>query len=161
VNAAVANIAPIAGKLAKCIRMLGDKNRGERAAAFRVLERTMESNGVDWNDLGDRIEQPGLSTADMEAILERGKELGRQETRGASNGHGTPYASSHGTPGNHQMPSLLDMVMFCFNRVDQLPRDKDRDFIHDIHRRAIWRYGASAKQQIWIEDLYFKLGGTI
>jgi len=95
----------------------------------------------------------------MKAILEKGIALG--VARGAAEERARAASNGHGTPGNSTMPSLFHMVHFCFDRVDQLSRDKDREFIRDIHARRIWKYGASPKQQPWIEDLYFKLGGTV
>jgi hypothetical protein len=153
----VADLTPIAAKLAKCIRLLGSDRKGDIAAAFHALKRTLESAGADFNDLGNRVEQPRLDEADMQAILERGKEIGRQEVHAAGNGHGTAsFSNGHGN-----VPSVEDMVQFCFDRVDRLAREKDRDFILDIHRRAIWRRGATPKQQSWIEDLYVQCGGSL
>jgi hypothetical protein len=153
----VADLASIAEKLARCVRLLGSDRKGEIAAAFHALKRTLKSAGADFNDLGDRIEQPGLNEADMQAILERGKEIGRQEVHAAGNSHGTAsFSNGHGN-----VPSVEDMVQFCFDHINQLTREKDRDFILDIHRRAIWRRGASLKQQNWIEDLYVQCGGQL
>jgi hypothetical protein len=152
-------------KIAARLRSLLSDRDNEVVMAARALNSELKHIGADIHELAEFIERPEskLNEADMKAILNRGIALGveQERARAASNGHGTPHSSPHGTPGNSAMPSLFHMVHFCFDRVDQLSRDKDREFIRDIHARRIWKYGASPKQQPWIEDLYFKLGGTI
>ena len=54
------------------------------------------------------------------------------------------------------------MAKLCLDRIDQLPRDKDREFVRSVYRQVvIMRRGATPNQQPWLKDLYLKLGGTI
>ena len=48
---AVTNLNPIAEKLAKIARKLGDKNPNEKAEAWKALVRTLDTFGADFNDL--------------------------------------------------------------------------------------------------------------
>jgi hypothetical protein len=153
----VADLTPIAAKLAKYVRLLGSDRKGEIAAAFHALKRTLESAGADFNDLGNRVEQPGLTDDDIKAIYDAALAEVESKYKHAASANGSPsFSNGHGN-----VPSVEDMVQFCFERVDRLAREKDRDFILDIHRRAIWRRGATPKQQNWIEDLYVQCGGAL
>src|SRR6516225_4159698 len=55
----VTDLAPIAEKLAKVVRMFGSDNPNLRAEAWKALVRTLNTFGADFNDLGDRIEHAG------------------------------------------------------------------------------------------------------
>ena len=48
------DLGPNKKKIAQLFRMLGSSG-GERRNAFAALERLMQSEGVNWNDIGDVI----------------------------------------------------------------------------------------------------------
>jgi hypothetical protein len=52
----VADLGPNKKRIAQLFRMLGSSG-GERRNAFAALERSMQSEGVSWTDIGDAIER--------------------------------------------------------------------------------------------------------
>jgi hypothetical protein len=146
-------------KVAARLRSLLSDRDNEVVMAARALNNELKRIGADIHDLAQWVEDP-LSEVGMKAILDRGVAIGieQERARSASNGHGTP----HGTPSSAPMPSVLDMMQWCFDRVDQLSKDKDREFIRSAYRRVvILRRSVTPKMQPWLEDCYFKLGGPI
>jgi len=69
----VADLTPIAAKLAKYVRLLGSDRKGEIAAAFHALKRTLESAGADFNDLGNRVECPPSALMRQIGWVEEGR----------------------------------------------------------------------------------------
>ena len=153
------DLTPIAGKLAKLVRMFGTTNPGERAVAWKALIRTLDTFGADFNDLGDRIEHAGngaLSEIEMKEIYDAGiKEGTRQVEQKMRNqaGHGVPI---HGSP---RFPSASDMALYCYQHMDQL-NDWEEEFVTNM---ASWTRTRplSVKQQAHLEKIYLKLGGKI
>jgi hypothetical protein len=153
----VADLSPIVSKLAKTIRLLGSDRDGDHMAAVAALKRMLEGIGADFNDFARLIE---LNDEDKRAILDAGIAFGKkqalEEQHAGSNGHTNGASSFNGATAT---TTLCDMVTFCHEHVEQLSREKDREFIRDVFRRGSWRWGASPKQRNWIEDLYYQLGG--
>ena len=153
------DLTPIAGKLAKLVRMFGTTNPGERAVAWKALIRTLDTFGADFNDLGDRIEHAGngaLSEIEMKEIYDAGiKEGARQVEQKMRNqpGHNAP---AYGTP---RFPSASDMALYCYQHMDQL-NDWEEEFVTNM---ASWTRTRplSVKQQAHLEKIYLKLGGKI
>jgi hypothetical protein len=150
----VADLVPLRQKLAKCIRLLNSNRDGEVTAALDALKRTLMGGNADLNDLADYVENPQLTEDQMKNVFDAAV-VAVEQKLSAANGHGSPIFNGAG--GN--MPTLQDMVLFCFDHIDNLRRLKDQEFIRDIHERAIWRFGGSPKQRAWIEDLFLQLGG--
>ena len=145
-----------AEKVAAIIRLFASNRAGEADAAIRAFGRTLQNAGADViYAIADRVEK-GAELTDEEIKQVYDTALAEFERKHATNGHGPPSGN-----GKISMPEVLTMVQFCFERVENLPREKDQEFIRDIYRRAIWRRGTTPKQQTWLEDLYFKLGGPI
>jgi hypothetical protein len=139
-------------KVAAIIRLFASDKAGEADAAVRAFGRTLQNAGADViNAVADRVEKGAVLT-DEEIKQLYDAALAECERKHAANGHGSPHIS---------MPSVLTMTQFCFKHVDNLTREKDREFIRDIYGRAIWQRGATPKQQSYLESLYFKLGGSI
>jgi hypothetical protein len=155
----MADLAPIAGKLAKFVRLLGATQRGERAAAFRALQQALETAGADWTDLGDWIEQPGngkFSEAEMQELFDAGRRQGVEEgiklgMVRASNGGG----NSHGS---NTLPTAPIMAAYCYQRRDQL-NDWEREFIDGMHIGGKTRW-LTLKRKSKLQDIYQQLGGT-
>jgi hypothetical protein len=80
----VADLAPIAGKLANLIRRLGSDRDGEVVATARALIRTLEGAGSDLHELAERIENSGesaLTDAEMQKIFDAGAAAGRKQAK--------------------------------------------------------------------------------
>jgi hypothetical protein len=104
----VTDLTPIAGKLAKLVRMFGTTNPSERAVAWKALIRTLDTFGADFNDLGDRIEHAGngaLTEKEMEEVYGAGIQEG--ERREQARGQASHRPLFHGSP---QFPSAADMA---------------------------------------------------
>jgi hypothetical protein len=153
---AVTNLNPIAEKLAKIARKLGDKNPNEKALAWKALVRTLDGFGADFNDFGDHIKHAGngaLNEAEMLEIYEAGIKEGerRAECKLRNQNH-------YGTP-QLRFPSAQDMAMYCYQRIDDL-NDWEAEFITNMvgwtRRRPL-----SVRQQSRLEEVYLKLGGRI
>lgn len=151
------DLNPIAGKLAKIARKLGDKNPNEKALAWKALVRTLGTFGADFNDLGDHIEHAGngaLNEAEMQEIFDAGIKEGERRTEyklRSQNHNGTPRL---------QFPSAQDMAMHCYQRIDDL-NDWECEFITNMVSLTRRGYPLSIKRQARLEDIYLKLGGRI
>jgi len=153
----VTNLNPIAEKLAKITRKLGDKNPNEKALAWKALGRRLDSFGADFNDLGDHIEHAGtgaLNEHELQEIYEAGIKEGerRTEYKLCSQPH-------NGAP-QPQFPSEQDMAMHCYQRIDGL-NDWECEFITNMVGLTRRGYPLSIKRRARLEDIYLKLGGRI
>jgi hypothetical protein len=61
------------------------------------------------------------------------------------------FANIDGTPSRHEM------ALFCQQCDDRL-REKERQFIHDITARTVWRE-PTEKQAKWLKSIFYHLGG--
>jgi hypothetical protein len=119
----VADLAPILPKLGKLIRLFDSDQRGEIAATFHGLKRTLASANAKFGDLGNWIDLAAndkrYTEEEMQAIVE---EL-RKDYAPRANGHGAP--------------SPDDMARWCHERRDNHRlRAKDREFVADMYRRV-------------------------
>ena len=148
------DLAPIAEKLAKVVRMFGSDNPNLRAEAWKALVRTLKTFGADFNDLGDRIEHAGngaLTEAELQEVYDAGiKEGERRTVRSQPRYRGAPQL---------QFPSARDMAAFCYQRIDDL-NDWESEFVTNM---VSWTRvkPLSAKQQAHLEKIYLKLGGEV
>lgn len=152
------DLAPIAGKLAKYIRLLGSDKEGECEAARAAMERTLESHGFDFTDLGHHVEQPAdgkYTEVEVEQIcqvirkqaVEEGIKIGKAQG-GNSNGAAPP------------LPSPVIMAAYCHQRRDRL-NDWEREFIDNMHVRGVARrFTLKPKQKSKLQEIYQQLGGT-
>jgi hypothetical protein len=155
----VPDLDPNWKRVAQLTRLLGSSG-GERRNAFAALERTMQTEGVTWTDLGNAIECSidGKYTEDeMQqfalAIRKEGVEEGiKIGMARASNG-----GSSNDAPAP---PSPAIMAAYCQERHDQL-NDWECKFIDDMHVGGkARRFTLTAKQKNKLQDIYQQLGGT-
>jgi hypothetical protein len=146
-------------KVATMVRLFASDKVGEAGNSITAFGRTLQNAGPNMiNLIADRIEKGAeLSNDEIKEIYDVAVAEVERKYKHAASMNGPPsFSNGHGN-----MPSVQQMVQFCFDRVSCLRREKDRDFILDVHRRAIWRRGASLKQQNWIEDLYVQCGGQL
>jgi hypothetical protein len=155
----VTDLTPIAGKLAKLVRMFGTTNPGERAVAWKALIRTLDTFGADFNDLGNRIEHAGngaLSEIEMKEIYDAGIKEGARQVEQKMRNQPSHNTLVYGTP---RFPSASDMALYCYQHMDQL-NDWEEEFVTNM---ASWTRTRplSVKQQAHLEKIYLKLGGKI
>jgi hypothetical protein len=152
----VTDLTPIAGKLAKLVRMFGTKNLSERAVTWKALVRTLDTFGADFNDLGDRIEHAGngaLTESELKEVYGAGIQEGERRERARGQAQiNQSFAQSN-------FPSAADMARFCYDRLEQL-NEWETEFIQNM---IVWtrRRPLSAKQQDKLEAIYLNLGGRI
>jgi hypothetical protein len=147
----VTDLTPIAGTLAKCIRMLASDKDGDVVAAWHAIIRTLQGIGADIHDVAARIEHSGngaLSEQEMQEIYEGVRQV-EQKMRANQLQRIVP-----------QFPPAADMAMHCYRNIDELKSDWKREFISNM---AAWTRTRplSAKQQAHLEKIYLKLGGRI
>jgi hypothetical protein len=98
-------------RIAQLLRMMGT-NGGERRNTFAALERTLQSEGVTWTDIGDAGEHDGngkYSEVEMQEFAQAARAEGVDEgirigTVRASNGSGN---------GHLTLPAPLEMAEYC------------------------------------------------
>jgi hypothetical protein len=113
----VTDLAPISGKLAKLIRLLGSNTPGEVTATVEALNRTLQGIGADVHDIADRIETSGngaLAEKEMQQIYDAG-------IRKAPGGSNRSYAVRR---------AIARLVMARLNR--------------NSHPRQTWRCSATS-----------------
>jgi hypothetical protein len=120
----VADLAPIASRLATFIRLLASDKDGEVVAAARALIRTLQSVGADIHGLAEHVEHPdggALTEAEMQKIFDAGVEVVTKRAKQKQRNNGAP-----------QLPSAHKMALFCHERSKRLHREKDREFVRDM-----------------------------
>jgi hypothetical protein len=153
---AVADLAPIAGKLGSLVRLLSSDRDGEVVAAARTLARTLKSYGADFHALAERVEHANgngkLSEADMRKLFDAGFAEG---IRAAED-------RQHGDQDFRNIDGNLDfhrMALFCAERYDRLS-DRERDSIDSVAARTVYRE-PTEKQSAWLKEIVFRLGGRL
>jgi len=93
----------------------------------------------------------------MQAILDKGIEIGIKRERAGQQSRSNGGAPHHVTP---QFPPARDMAMHCYQNIDELRSDWEREFITNM---ASWTRTRplSVKQQAHLEKIYLKLGGKV
>jgi hypothetical protein len=136
--------------IAMIVRQFSAHERGVRAAAWRGLESTMQSQGITWVDVGDWIEH-SYSEEEMLQIVDaiRKEERQRaQQSAARSNGH-------------FALPSPAEMADFCEARRNWLKDDAQRKFIEEMvfktHNQMQLHRGTLG----YLASVYIKHGGKI
>jgi hypothetical protein len=149
----VTDLASIAPKLAKSIRLLASNRDGEVVAAVRAMIRTLQGIGADIHDVADRIEHSNngaLSEAEMQEIFDAGVKEGVRRAGQAR----------HAVRDVPQFPPAREMALYCYQHIDDLKSDWEIEFATNM---ASWTRlrPLSVKQQAHLEKIYIKLGGRI
>jgi hypothetical protein len=142
-------LAPIAGKLAKLIRLLASDKNGELVAAVHAIKRTLESGGLDMHALADGIEQSNgkkFSEQDALEIYQRGVEDGR---RGAE--QQAPVSFS--TVGE---PSWNDVARECEATAAQLS-PREQEFVRDMCSWTVNGGTPTEKQAKWLRSIWARV----
>jgi hypothetical protein len=125
-------LIPIAGKLAKLLRMLSSNREPEVLAAAQALCRTLESAGADIHALAAIVEHGGeLNQAEMKKLYDAGYHEGLRVSE--SNPHGSEdFRDIDG------LPSWHEMALWCRQRNDRL-QSREREFIDHMASLTVWR----------------------
>jgi hypothetical protein len=149
-------------KIAQLLRMLGSRG-GERRNAFAALERTMQSAGVSWSDIGNMIE-PGkdpdkYSEEEMQEFAQAARADGVEA--GIKIGMSRAKARSSSGNGHLVLPAPVEMAEFCQARRAQLKDDNQREFVDDMVIITRRHRGLSLGRLGYLASIYIQHGGRI
>ena len=146
-------LAPIADKLKRCVRLLSSDVDGEVIAAARALNRTLKKSNLDIHALADSICVPNgkkFSEDEAQEIYLKGVEEGRRQAENRQD------LKLHDVS-EHDQPSWHDMARECARHLDRLRNDTERKFIQDMVRRTACAIRLSEKQQNWLRDCFIRV----
>lgn len=132
---------------------------GERRNAFAALERTMESEGVTWTDLGDAVEHNGngkYTEEEMQEVFQAGRAEGVDAgiKIGAARG-------SNGSGNGLALPKPFEMARYCQDRPNRLKDDKQREFVDDMFIITQRGKYLSPARLAYLINLYVRAGGKV
>lgn len=136
-------------KLGKLLPLLLNKSSaaGEKLATVEGINRVLAKEGFDAYALVEHLKRPAAEEELKEAVaagVKKGIEIA---------GNGAQTNNNGGT----RPPSNKDMVAWCYQHIDDLTSQWERDFITNVRRKGVW----TARQKDKLEDLYLKTGGRI
>jgi hypothetical protein len=144
-------LTPIAGKLAKLLRMLSSNREPEVLAAAQALCWTLQSAGADIHALATIVEHGGeLNQAEMKKLYDAGYHEGLRVAEDKHHGS-EDFRNIDG------LPSWHEMALWCQHRGDRL-QSREREFIDHMASLTVWRE-PTEKQAKWLKSIYYKLGG--
>jgi hypothetical protein len=154
-------------RVAQLARMVGSSG-GERRNAFAALERTMQSEGLTWTDIGNAIE--GMADAVERAANGKYTENEMQEFALAMRKEGIEEGIKIGmvrgqaqqrSNGHTVLPEASEMAEYCHERLGRLKNDWQRDFIADIYAITRRRTHLSLSRLANLAKIYIEIGGRI
>jgi hypothetical protein len=157
-----------AKRIGGVIRQLASSEVNQVEIAKQMLGSMLQGTGRDVIlALAERIEHPGeLDESEAQQIHDAGVkigiEIGRKQEQ-AKQATTTPPDNRlfHGSPFNSpSLPHPHVMATYCFDRINRLAREKEREFIDDMVERTRRPWPLSPKQLDWLEDIYHRLGGS-
>ena len=139
-------LAPIAGKLSKLLRLLLSSDRGgEIVAASKAIGRALESIHLDHHDFAEAIEaatHKRFSEEDAKEIYRRGVAKGRQDEQNAR------PATFH----NVGSPPWAEIAEECATRRHLRPNEVE--FVEDMERLCKCGGEPTEKQARWLRSIY-------
>jgi len=142
-------------RIAQLFRMLGTSG-GERRNAFAALERSMQSEGITWTDIGDIIASGGDEGKYSENEMHEFAQAARAEGVEAGIKIGLARGNGHLT-----LPPPLEMAQYCHDRPHRLKDDRQRDFVNDIYVIAQRGMRLSPGRLGYLASIYIQAGGKI
>jgi hypothetical protein len=134
--------------------MLGSSGN-ERRVAFAALERTMQSEGVSWSDIGNFIADGKYTEEELQeygqALRAEGVEAGIQI--------GLTRASQHGSNGHLTLPNPREMAEYCHSRLSRLKDDKQREFVNEVRFYAQRGAKLTPGRLGYLASIYIQQGG--
>lgn len=148
----VADLTPIAGKLASLVRMLSSDKEGEVLGAAAAIIRMLQSASADIHALADLVEKSNsqLNEREMRVLYQAGFEDGVRAAERKQHGNGD-FRNVDG------LPPWPEIAQWCQRHDDRL-RDNERQFVSDMAARTVWRE-PTEKQQKWLRSIFHRLGG--
>lgn len=154
----MADLAPIADRLAQLLRLLLSTDHGGQALnAAQAIRCTLRSVNSNIHELTDRItEKPNgkLSEADMKLIYDTGFEDG---LRAAEKKH---HGSSDFVSVNGSLPSWHEIALHRQRNSHRLGDGREREFIDSVTSQTVWRE-PTPKQEKWLRSIFYKSGGRL
>lgn len=133
-------------KIAQIVRMLAASERGVRVNAWRALERTMESEGISFSDIGNWIEHSYSEDEMLEIVAAVRKE---------------EHARAPQSNGHFVLPEPSEMADFCHTQRTQLKDDTQRRFIDEMVFKTHNQIRLQPGTLGFLASLYIKHGGKI
>jgi len=147
----MSSLTPIAGKLAKLLRMLSSNREPEVLAAAQALCRTLQSAGADIHALAAIVEHGGeLNQTEMKKLYDAGYSEGLRVAENKLHGS-EDFRNIDG------LPSWHEIALWCQQRSDRL-QSRESEFISHMASLTVWRE-PTEKQAKWLKSIYYKLGG--
>jgi hypothetical protein len=150
----VSELASIAERLKRCLRLLGSINDGEVIAAARALIRTLKSAGLDVHALADSI---GTNTVNGKLFTEA--ETLEIYQRGVADGRQAAEREAPMTFHNvaHEDPTWHEIACECARHPDRLHSDREENFVNDMVRRTVRGGKLTEKQADWLRSIYARV----
>jgi hypothetical protein len=145
------------------VRQLSAHEHGVRVAAWRAIERTMQSHGITWVDVGNWIEQGDKLEHDggkyTEAEMQEFAQASRVE--GVEAGIKIGMARASRSNGHIVLPGPSEMAEYCHARLGRLKDDKQREFVADMFVITRRRINLSLGRLGYLASIYIQIGGRI
>ena len=148
-------------RIAKLVRQFGANERGVRVNTWSALQTTMDGAGVNFNDLGNWIEE-GDKPADgtySEAELQEFGQARYAEGVEVGIKVGEARKSNGGGNGHIALPKPSDMAEYCQQRLSRMRDDAQRDFIRETNVKTQRGISLHAGTLGYLVSLYMKHGG--
>jgi hypothetical protein len=146
-------------KIAKLLRMMGASDK-ERRAAFPILEREMESEGVSWSDIGNAYATNGNGNGGKFTETEMRELYATARAEGVEVGIKIGAARAHQSNGHLILPSPAGLAEHCHQRLSKLKDDKERAFINDMYLMTRRGMTLSLRRLGYLVSLYIQIGGS-
>jgi hypothetical protein len=153
-------------RLGDIICRLASTNEGEIIATVLVLQRLLETRGVDIHALVEHLENGGggLSDATKEKVrLEVEQAHGEGYAEGYAEGVRAAESKQHGTGAFRNTDGALEWseVALFVQREKHRLAAHHHEFIDDMASRTVYGREPTPRQHQYLHSLFFKLGGKI
>jgi hypothetical protein len=131
-------------------------------SAWNALVRTMDSENVSWNDLGNWIEHGSAECNDgkyTEAELQEFGQALRAEGVEAGIKIGLARAGNGAANSHLTLPKPAEMAQYCHERLRRFKNDRERDFISDVYLITQRGRALYLGQLGYLASLYIQIGG--
>ena len=146
-------------RIAQLLRMLGSQG-GERRNAFAALERTMQSDGFSWSDLGNFLDEHDDGKYSETEMQEFGQ-AARAEGVEAGIKIGMARAGNGSGNGHFTLPKTAEMAEYCHQQHGRLKNDWQRNFVADIFVFTRHTMNLSRPRLANLAKIYIEFGGKI
>jgi hypothetical protein len=149
-------------RIAQCVRSFGAAERGVRVNAWTAAERTLESERLNWSDVGNWIEAGEQDESKYtEAEMQEFAQCARVEGVEAGIKIGMARASNGSGNGHLTLPKPLEMAEYCRDRLARLKDDKQREFVSDMCVMTRRGMTLSLGRLGYLASIYIQIGGRI